>query len=131
MEWIYGQELQEKEILTNVRPLEDLFSNRYRSGLEDMKKCPDKNIEDVTYEDSCRQAVYNLGPWTAAYLAYKVGNPYVFEQKFYPLLKSLKTMKKHFYRLLVCQLMNFMQILKFGLIVLLRKKCCYSSRNWF
>ena len=90
MEWIYGQELKEKEILTNVRPLEDLFSNRYRSGLEDMKKCPDKNIEDVTYEDSCRQAVYNLGPWTAAYLAYKVGNPYVFEEKFYPLLKELE-----------------------------------------
>ena len=96
MENIYGQELEQRGILTGVKSLEKIYNNIYFSGSQEMEKCPGMSIKDITYQDPCRRAGYDWGMWASAYLAHKVKDPYVFETKYYPTLKETKDREETF-----------------------------------
>ena len=70
--------------------LAQILHNKYISGQQAMQECPSISLENISYSDPCSQAAYDWGAWAAAYLAYKVGDPYIFENKYYPTLKLTK-----------------------------------------
>ena len=96
MEFIYGQELNGRGVLTGVRSMQQEYKNRYKNGEDDMQQCPGTSIRDITYQLPCRQAGYNWGLWASAYLAHKVKDPYVFETNYYPTLKETKDREEAF-----------------------------------
>ena len=96
MEFIYGQELNGRGVLTGVRSMQQEYKNRYKNGEDDMQQCPGTSIRDITYQLPCRQAGYNWGLWASAYLAHKVKDPYVFETNYYPTLKETKDREETF-----------------------------------
>jgi hypothetical protein len=50
--------------------------------------CPGTSIKDLTYENNCNNAMYDLGAWAHAYLASKFGADVLLEI-FYPNLEEL------------------------------------------
>lgn len=50
--------------------------------------CPGTALKDLTYENNCNNATYDLGAWAHAYLAYTFGADVLLDT-FYPNLENL------------------------------------------
>jgi len=68
---------------------EDNMEWKMADGLEKMSSvCPGVPIKDISYENSCDQAGYDIGTWAHAYLASKFGHDVLLDT-FYPDLEGL------------------------------------------
>ena len=50
--------------------------------------CPEKSIRDISYQDACSSAAYDLGTWGIAYLLHQT-NQDALVDVFYPMLDQL------------------------------------------
>ena len=68
---------------------EEQMEWKLTSALENRKSvCPGVQMKDLTYDNSCNQASYDLGAWAHAYLASKFGHEVLLDT-FYPNLEEL------------------------------------------
>ena len=74
---------------SGLSSLEQSFENKMKSGknrIED--NCPGTELHELTYDNDCSRAAYDLGAWAVAYLLNKVGQEALLDT-FYPSLNEL------------------------------------------
>jgi hypothetical protein len=70
--------------------LEQAMEWKMIDGLQNTQEnCPDKPISEITYQDSCSYAAYELGAWGHAYLQHLTAENQLIEV-FYPALNEME-----------------------------------------
>ena len=74
---------------TGLGTMEDEFSNKMTRALNFMNsECPDTKFHEIDRSSPCRGVVYDIGPWTIAYLQHKIDDQDALITNFYPILEA-------------------------------------------
>ena len=74
---------------TGLETMEEEFSSKMTGALNFMNnECPDTKFYEIDRSSPCKGVVYDIGPWTIAYLQHKIGNQDALITTFYPILEA-------------------------------------------
>ena len=74
---------------SDLSSLEQSFENKMKRGKDRIEdNCPGTKLHELTYDNGCTSAAYDLGAWAVAYLLKKVGQEALIDT-FYPSLNEL------------------------------------------
>ena len=74
---------------SSLSSLEQSFENKMKKGKKTIEKnCPGVKLHELTYDNDCSGAAYDLGAWAMGYLLDKVGQEALLDT-FYPSLNEL------------------------------------------
>ena len=74
---------------SSLSSLEQTFENKMKKGKKTIEKnCPGVKLHELTYDNDCSGAAYDLGAWAMGYLLNKVGQEALLDT-FYPSLNEL------------------------------------------
>ncbi len=78
-----------KKDTTNPYNFKEAMRNKLEyAKISKREVCPDLDIGDMSYQNDCNGASYDLGTWAHILLESKITNPNILVDKFYPILEE-------------------------------------------